>query len=64
MRETLDLTCSAFPQDTLHLEVLDGEIVADFNVHDPDGYGRGSIRLDEENVRQLFNWLGVWLHKN
>jgi hypothetical protein len=62
MPEPITIPCSAFPQDTMSFDPQVDAIVVDFRVHNPPGDGRGAIRLEEAEARELFNWLGVWLH--
>lgn len=53
-------SCAEFP-DTDSLTVSSNGDGVEMTVHDGSKYA--VHMMDEERARELFNWLGVWLHK-
>lgn len=56
--DELKLQCEDTADDYLHLEPDVGSVLVTC-------YQQGdtcAVYLDPERARQLFNWLGVWLH--
>lgn len=61
MVDSLYLKCVEDAADSLTFEAVDAAD-ATVRVQVQDNTGQGVMYYDRDKARELFNWLGVWLH--
>jgi len=67
MMRDLTIFCAQEPDDVLRAKVKPGisgpEVVINFDSVSDGAPTPAMIALDKQRARELFNWLGIWLHK-
>lgn len=60
MPRRINLVCMTGSVDSVHVMGFHGLI--NIRLDMASGDRSNSVDLNEESARELFNWLGVWLH--